>query len=237
MARTHECMRMHTHAVSSHVLPALLVIPQTNYNVFPPPPFSSSTSLTLLSPSSCNWIWIKMAFPFLLYSSLLWLKRDLPGEITHKHRCTLTDCSAETLHLRKNIFTNKQAPTLTHHPSLPPACTIATSSIARGQQPLLPSLSFTALLLSHTLGFLRLLNFLHPSPLSSLHSPPPAPSVLPSFTHSSSPPPSSHFCSQCSCSGQRSRPHHSVMLTPSPPTEYCFLREQGPTSCHSTVSS
>lgn len=112
---THTNTEMHVHA-RSQVLPAFLVIPQTNYNVFSSsvPLFSFSTSLTPLLLSSCNWIWIKMAFPFLLYSSLLWLKRDLPREITHNHRHTntrtLTDCSTETLHLRKNIFTNKQRP-------------------------------------------------------------------------------------------------------------------------------
>lgn len=115
---THKCTR----AVGSHVLPALLVIPQTNYNVFSSssfPLFSFSISLAVLPPSSCNWIWIKMAFPFLRYSSLLWLKRDLPAEITHNYRHTythkLTDCSADTLHLRKNIFTNKQHPHPPHY--------------------------------------------------------------------------------------------------------------------------
>ena len=132
----------------------------------PPPPPS------LHSASSCNWIWIKMAFPFLLYSSLLWLKRDLPGEITRKHtrshthvlarswtasrcwRCVLCKKKEE-----KNIFTNKQAlpasTTSPHSPHSPAACTIVTSSIARGHQPLLPSLVFhrsTSSSLPHTLS-------------------------------------------------------------------------------------
>lgn len=66
---------------------------------------SSSTSLILLSSSSCNWIWIKMAFPFLLFSSLLWLKRDLPGEITRMQRYSYTtNCSTETLHLWEQTY-------------------------------------------------------------------------------------------------------------------------------------
>lgn len=85
-SHTHTNIQMHAHTHSqqscsastpcnpSDKLQRLLLLSR------PPPP-----SLTLLSPSSCNWIWIKMAFPFLLYSSLLWLKRDLPGEITQTH--------------------------------------------------------------------------------------------------------------------------------------------------------
>lgn len=121
----------------SHVLPALLVIPQTNYAFS-----SSSSSLLFQLPQSSRSFQLQLDldkdgfFPFLLHSPLLWLKRDLPVEITHTrsrthtHRtCAPVDCSAETLHLRKNIFTNKQGPPppLTDPPQLGP---LPTSSSA-----------------------------------------------------------------------------------------------------------
>lgn len=84
--------------------------------------FSSPTSLLAsLSSSSCNWIWIKMAFPFLLHSFPLWLKRDLPGEITHKdtHTNTHTRSQQRDVAFEGNIFTNKRPPWLALHPSLP----------------------------------------------------------------------------------------------------------------------
>lgn len=68
-----------------------------------------------------------MAFPFLLYSSLLWLKRDLPGEITRKHARshtrtrTLVDCitllTLRFVEKKTSSLTNKPSPT--HLPSLP----------------------------------------------------------------------------------------------------------------------
>lgn len=61
--------------------------------------------------SSSNWIWIKMAFPFLLCFCFVWLKTDLPREIT---------VSGEKSHLRKNVFTNpkQQSPSPSISPSL-----------------------------------------------------------------------------------------------------------------------
>lgn len=77
----------------SHVLPALLVIPQTNYAFS-----SSSSSLLFQLPQSSLSFQLQLDldkdgfFPFLLHSPLLWLKRDLPVEITrkrsHTHTCT-----------------------------------------------------------------------------------------------------------------------------------------------------
>ncbi len=97
----------HTHTHTHTGLPALLVIPQTNYKIF-------SSSFTLSPSSSSNWIWIKMAFPFLLCFFFVWLKTDLPREIT------VSD--GEKSHLRKNVFTNpkQQSPSPSHPPSLPP---------------------------------------------------------------------------------------------------------------------
>lgn len=95
----------HTHTHTG--LPALLVIPQTHYKIF-------SSSFTLSPSSSSNWIWIKMAFPFLLCFFFVWLKTDLPREIIVS--------GGEKSHLRKNVFTNpkQQSPSPSHPPSLPP---------------------------------------------------------------------------------------------------------------------
>ena len=147
----------HTHArtVSSHVLPALLVIPQTNYNVF-----SSSSFLLLHLPHStlCFQLQLDLDKDGFSFSSLFFAalaKEGFAREITRKHgrsharTRTLVDCiTLLTLRFvqkkqKKNIFTNKQAlPASPTSPHSPPACTIATSSIARGHQPLLPSLVF-----------------------------------------------------------------------------------------------
>lgn len=61
-----------------------------------------------------------MAFPFLLHSFPLWLKRDLPGEITHKDTHTNTHTHArsrETLHLRETSSLTNGLPGLPsiHH--------------------------------------------------------------------------------------------------------------------------
>lgn len=121
MAHTHRCTR----TVSSHVLPALLVIPQTNYNVFSSS--SSSSFLLLHLPQSTLSFQLQLdldkdGFPFssLFFAALAkegFARGDYTQTLTQTHTtCTLTDCSVETLHLRKNIFTNKQAP---HSPPPP----------------------------------------------------------------------------------------------------------------------
>lgn len=135
-------IQMCSNTVSSHVLPALLVIPQTNYNVFSSSFLLLQFPCSIPSPSSCNWIWMKMAFPFLLYSSLLWLKRDLPGEITHKHRY-MQACKTSTQrhYIGGKAFFLTNTPTHSWKPSL--ACTKVTCCIARGQRPLLLLLYFT----------------------------------------------------------------------------------------------
>lgn len=98
-------------------------------------------------------------------------------EITCKHViCMLADCSMDTSHLRKNIFTHKQAPSSPiHHFSFPPAWTIVTGSIARGQKALtfFPPLSFVCLLFSPPCSPSRALphHFISLSPLSSLFTP------------------------------------------------------------------
>lgn len=163
-------------------------------------------------------------------------------EITCKHViCMLADCSMDTSHLRKNIFTHKQGPSSPiHHFSFPPALTIVTGSIARGQKALtfFPRLSFVCLLFSPTCSPSRALphHFISLSPLSSLFTP----QCCLHYSSSpllSSPRSSSHYCPLCFSSGQRSWQQHSVMLTPRPPAEYSFLRKHGLTSCHFFLSS
>lgn len=69
-----------------------------------------------------------MAFPFLLCSSLLWLKRDLPGEITHKQICARLQCGDTAFEEKTSLLTN------THYPLPLPHCTIVICFVAGGQQ-------------------------------------------------------------------------------------------------------
>lgn len=146
------------------------------------------------------------------------------------HAHTHVHCGAEILHLREKHLHEQTSPP----PPLPApylfASTIATSSIARGQQPLFfPAPSFFALpsLLSHMLRLSRaslpalLLPILLALSSSTLH-------FLPHhFIYSSSPLSSSHYCPRRCSSGQRSWPRHSLMLTPRPPAVYSFSRRAG----------
>lgn len=113
---THTHTNARTHAVSSHVLPALLVIPQTNYNVF-----SSSSFFLLHLPRSTLSFQLQLdldkdgfSFSSLFFPALAkegFARGDYTQTHNHTLTCTLIDCSTETLHLRKNFFTNKQTPT------------------------------------------------------------------------------------------------------------------------------
>lgn len=156
-------------------------------------------------------------------------------EITCKHvTCVLADCSADTSHLRKDIFTHKQAPSS----SIPPCLDYSDRLRSQGSKDshfLSSSLISFPPLLSHILTLESSSPPLYVSVPSVILVHSPAVSFLPPLL--SSPRPSSHYCPLCCSSGQRSWQQHSVMWTPRPPAEYSFLRKHGLTSCHFFLSS